>query len=196
MPSNSVRPTIMKYTLHILGDSFARRFDSFLNSNQDQQSQITVLQHVSIAGCRINQLKYYLKSNRITFETNSPLALFIGSNDISKGSNLPLFKSQYLALIRYLQRTNPEIRLIINELPNYLRFRSTPSIMKFVQEVNQFFASLRSPNTMVITSNHIFQHERYFHSFYGNTTRIDGIHLNDLGHKELLQIYINLLTIK
>lgn len=182
------------HSVHILGDSFARRFGVFLKSNQDQEYQIVVRQFIGMSGYTINQLKQHLKLSKITFEPNYPLAVFIGSNDVLKGGNFPLFKSQYLSLIRFLHRTNPGIRLILNELPSYPRFRSNYSTMQFVCQVNQLISSLGSPSTIVIKSNLIFQHVRYFNRFYGNSARTDGIHLNDKAHRKLLQQYTMVLN--
>lgn len=175
--------------IQVLGDSFAKRFMSFLNrpASNAQSSGLRYSYGVGYSGAKVHTIKTFIKSQRVVFSNADPLLLLLGTNDFLGQTPESVFKNELLSLLRLLRRTNPGIRLILVPLPNYPRARDSKS-QERLNRVNLFFQTLQSTDLKVVKLTIEFSRLDFFHRKYQNSNRRDDIHFNDLAHRALVPL--------
>ena len=177
--------------IQIIGDSFARRFSIFIESQTADRKGWCAIHTLGLSGATIADVKAAVKFNPPPLQVSVPLLLFVGTNDILKGSNWPNIKNQFLALLRLLKRTYPGINIIICQLPFYPRVRSNFAAHILIANTNQLFLSCQASDTLVLRLGDCFRNPRLFHGFYPHSYKPGGIHFNDLAHFKLLPSLAN-----
>lgn len=147
---------------------------------------------IGLSGAKIHDLKNFLKRERIKFDTNIPLVVFIGTNDIFKDSDDSEMCAQYTALLKFLRKSSPDVALILLQLPTYPRAQKSPSKIEKISKFNQFLSTLNNNRTKVFSLQNRLDPYQDFHRFYARSSRVDGIHLNDMGNKKL-SFYVSCL---
>lgn len=172
----------------VLGDSFARRFGTFMAECSEGQEILVINQCIGLPGNTISQLKNFIKKSKLIFDSLVPLVLFIGTNDVLKGRSFQQIKCDLLSLLRFFNRTNPGIKLILNELPFYPRVWNSSGILRTIHQFNMFISTLQSPSVQVLRVPHTLNaHSEFYHYRYAHSRRIDQIHFNNSAYLVVAQ---------
>jgi hypothetical protein len=113
-----------------IGDSMIKRLDIFLKLNSPTSLEMGLT--IGLSGAKIHDLKSHLKKERVKLNT-TPLLIFVGTNDIFKGTGIKEMCDQYTALVKWVRKASPGIFLIIVQLPIYPRAQKiTDKLEKFI----------------------------------------------------------------
>lgn len=171
----------------VFGDSYARRFISFLQTITD--SQLQCLGGIGISGATVADLKTALKqSNLSQLPPCNNILIFIGANNVLKSTPPLVFKQQLISVNKYLLRIFPNSFIMFAELPVFPRHKHDPILNRSIKSANTLLRSLSSDRVAAIPIPSQLSHPQYFHSFYPKSKRRDGIHLNASGYGLLLPV--------
>ena len=178
--------------IQALGDSMIKRLDYFSKRNQ-HSCPLEIERAVGISGGTIHDIKRVLKQQRIQFDPEIPLVIFLGTNDIFKNTKVQRMCSQYKSLVRFLRNQCPSLRLVLTQLPNYPRAQASSEQLEKISKFNQFLSTLFNEQTKVLSVQQWQFSATDFHQYYPNGGRKDGIHFNDKGNRKyayrLQQLY-------
>lgn len=171
----------------IFGDSYAKRFMDFLRRHPTMDLQC--IGGMGISGATVADLKRSIKFFSPTLPAScSNIIVFIGANNILAKSPATEFKQQFIALTKLFKRIFRNFNLFFVELPVFPRIRRSQQLMQSVAATNALLRSLQSSNLTVVYVPSQLQDTKYFHAFYGRSSRKDDLHLNDLGYSLLAPV--------
>lgn len=170
--------------IQLLGDSMVNRLKEHIR--RSDSGTVNIKQSIGISGARIQEVKKFLKQERIKFDPGIKLLIFVGTNDIFKNSQQAEMQNQFKSLLKLIRRQSPGLSVIISQLPVYPRARNSHTKMQNINEFNQFLSTLANENTAILSPSTFLDIKYDFHKYYSYSLRVDGIHLNDRGNKIFL----------
>lgn len=171
----------------VIGDSFARRFTTFLR--QTPHTELHCLGSLGISGGTIADLKRSLKDMTLSsFPFCNNILLFIGANNLLSNTPLVTIKQQFISLLKFLTRVFPLCVVFLMELPIFPRHRASPDLVQSIQRVNALLRTLQSDRVVPLSLPPQFISPQFFNTFYPKSRRRDGIHFNDAAHAMLVPI--------
>lgn len=174
--------------LNIYSDSQGLRLSRFILGTAWQR-RFEVRNVVAQSGIKISQLRSLIKQGKITIETDSINLVFIATNDVKAGRSFQQLKKDFLALMATLRRVNRKnARLVLVTIPPFPKFHSHHPILQTIDLLNRLISSVKADNVRYITWQFSRDADYYFEQYYGNTRRVDKIHLNSKGFDLLLQM--------
>lgn len=175
-------------TLQVLGDSYAVRFCNFFRSNPELAESLRPSLVRGISGARISDIKVFVKLNISDLQRELPLLILLGTNDFLADVDLAAFKNKFLSLLRLLRRNYPGMAIVFTTLPLYPRVSKSTSAIARLHQINNFLLTLRSDLVKVIDLPQEINQAQYFHAYYGNSGRRDGIHFNNAAFLKLIPL--------
>lgn len=175
-------------TFQVLGDSYAVRFINFFQANPGLAGILQPVLVKGISGARISDFKVFIKLNRSVLQEHLPLLIFLGTNDFLADADLVAFKNAFLSFLRRLRLNYPTMVLVFTTLPYYPRIRNVTPAMTRLLQVNRFLLTLRSNLVKVIELPLELSQFKFFHAYYGNSRRRDGIHFNGDAFQKLIPL--------
>lgn len=170
-------------TVQLIGDSLARRFGFYLARSRQTSDKLCVSADFSVSGLTISGLKDLVKAGTVQLNPDHPVVMFIGTNDVLRGSDPFIVKQQLKSLVRLLRRRFPEILLVLVEIPDFPKIQHDVSALAAVKYFNKCLLGFHAASTFILRIANELADEKYFCKFYGNSNRRDGIHYNDLANK-------------
>lgn len=168
-----------------------RRFSHF--TNKQTSIPIKVNLSVGLSGATIQEIKWHIKSNKVNWHSNIPLLLFVGTNDIFRNTPIHFMQQQLLSLLKYIRRQNPQIKIILTQLPMYPRSANNAPQIALINQFNQFLHTLTNQHTKFFQTNSFLDPVLDFHFRYRHNGKVDKIHLNCSGNQKLLSYLSQLL---
>lgn len=175
-------------TLQVFGDSFATRFYNFYRRNPNLVGSLDPILVRGISGAKIADLKSFIKLNSSAVHQSSPLLVFLGTNDFLANADTATFKNNFLSFLRLLRRHYPRMVIVFTTLPIYPRIRNSAAAVARLHQTNRFLLTLRSDVIKVINLPDELNRLSFFHAYYGNSARRDGIHFNNEAFLKLIPI--------
>lgn len=168
--------------IQLLGDSQFCRYKNFLLASNHSNINLTLSTVYAISGSTIAALKHKIKTTRPNLDPLIPVLLFIGTNDLTKGTQYEGFVNNYLSLLRLLKRLYGFHKLIMMKIPAYPLFSNKQQTLLLIHKINKFLSTLQRDELSIlhlpsINRGNLF----YFEQFYGKSHRRDLVHLNNLG---------------
>lgn len=174
------------FYLHLVGDSqFCRYYQYCQRISTNKYYNFKIQDKLVKSGSTVHDIKSMLKQTP-PFQLKSNIVLFIGTNDVLRRVALHIFKAQYLSLIRLIKNKFQPANLILVMLPPFPKLLLDSTSLTIIDSINTFISTLHTNNVHIlrlpITTENA---EIYFHRYYHNSNRRDGIHLNDFGFNQL-----------
>lgn len=170
--------------IQILGDSLTKRLEYFVNR---EGSKLKLEYSMGISGATIGQLKKQIKITNPYFNSEIPLLLWIGTNDIFSNTSITMMTQQYVSLLRVIRKRYLGTRLILLGLPYFPRSEYTPHTIDKITQFNTFLHTLSNQNTQPIFLTHVLNSNKYYLHTYRHSNRRDDIHLNNIGNQILVK---------
>lgn len=171
--------------IQVIGDSMVKRLQNHVLGNPT--STLHISHSIGLSGATIKELKSFLKYNPPQLDPKIPLLIFIGTNNIFRDTPLSVMQDQIISLIKFIRRTNPQIRIILTQLPLYPRAQHTAHWIAAIDQFNKFLHSLQNSSTQFFKLQNFLGSSRNFQLRYKHNGRPDGIHFNNLGNQKFIQ---------
>lgn len=178
----------------VLGDSYARRFTTYLDNNAERL-QLCCTRAYSLSGATVAEIKMFLMEGRPHFESDEPLLLMLGVNDVLRRTPWRVFKGKFTSLIRYIRKSNPRLKMVIMQVPYFPKAMCSPEFVEMIRFMSNFFHSFQSDSFKVLRTDSFLQ-PHFYQRFYGRSSRPDLIHFNDRAHRALAHQLLQSLNLQ
>jgi len=154
-------------------------------SVRNRGDPINFINTKGISGATIHDIKVEFKRRSRILDRNIPLLIFVGTNDIFKGTTVNHMNNQVKSLVKLITRLYPGIPIILSELPAFPK--GSPAELHRAKLFNKFLSTLASPDRSIVIfpSQLIMVQRSHFQRYYPDG-RIDLIHFSTIGNRVFL----------